>query len=478
MKIDLILPPGRHSWNLDEGWAYTLKEMGLLGEARQAHPDQIDETFEWVAHSGSNMILLMGGDHHLHFLHDTAKKRQRWAKLKMPTVCFCYESILDSRFPGSKEKSESAVETFSHFVYCDEKDNAFFESHGVPSIWLQQCVDHKHFHPPAPGVRREPLVFFRGKLDESFGYGARREILNFLKKEHLLASIDSEISAPELMEQYRKHAFAINLPGNFGGYNVRTFEALASGCVLFQFLPENRPKNNKLFEHGKHLLNFTSNDLPRLASLIREMRANPQEAARLAEAGRNEGLANHTIEVRIRQILDFLAESYARSTRLHIGCGDNLLRGFRNVDCRSLTPFVLIDDAGKLSKVQESSCDLIYACHVLEHFSFHTVQTVLQNWVSKLKPNGRIYLSVPNFRYLAWKYILKRRIEDVLPPLFGGQEYPENFHYVAFDKRTLSELMRKVGLVDVTAFKATDLDFTRNDCSRWPLSLNLVGRRP
>jgi hypothetical protein len=62
--------------------------------------------------------------------------------------------------------------------------------------------------------------------------------------------------------------------------------------------------------------------------------------------------------------------------------------------------------------------------------------------------------------------------------LFGGQEYPENFHYVAFDKRTLSDLMRKVGLVEITQFKAADLDFTRNDCSRWPLSLNLVGRRP
>ena len=176
MKIDLILPPGRHSWNLDEGWAYTLKEMGLLGEARQARSDQVDETLEWIAHSSSNMIVLMGGDHHLHFLHDTPKKRQRWATLKMPTVCFCYESIQDSRFPGSKEKSESAVDTFSHFVYCDEKDSVFFESRGVASAWLQQCVDHKHFHPPRPGIPRQPLVFFRGKLDENFGYGLRREI--------------------------------------------------------------------------------------------------------------------------------------------------------------------------------------------------------------------------------------------------------------------------------------------------------------
>src|SRR4051812_42316155 len=99
MKIDLILPPGRHSWNLDEGWAYTLKELGLLGEARQATPDNWDEILETLKTSTSNMILLMGGDHHLHFLHDTPKKRDRWANLKMPTVCFCYESILDSRFP-------------------------------------------------------------------------------------------------------------------------------------------------------------------------------------------------------------------------------------------------------------------------------------------------------------------------------------------------------------------------------------------
>jgi predicted SAM-dependent methyltransferase len=280
------------------------------------------------------------------------------------------------------------------------------------------------------------------------------------------------------MEEYRKHAFAINLPGNFGGYNVRTFEALASGCVLFQFLPENRPRNNKLFEHGRHLLNFSTNDLPKLASLIHEMRANPEQARLIAEAGRQECLAHHTIETRIRQVIEFVTESYHKSTKLHIGCGDNLLPGFRNVDCRSLSPFVLIDDAEKLPKVEEGSCDLIYGCHVLEHFSHLTVKSVLQNWVSKLKPNGLIYLAVPDFPYLAWSYFWKRKLENILPPLFGGQEYAQNFHLVAFDKRTLRKLMGEVGLVDVEIFKARDFEFTRNDCSRWKLSLNMVGRRP
>jgi predicted SAM-dependent methyltransferase len=478
MKINLVLPPGRHSWNVDEGWAYNLEQMNLLGEVRQATPETAEQLLDWAASAKADMILLMGGDHHLPFLHDTPRKRELWRRLKMPTVCFCYESILESRFPGSREKSESALNAFSHFVHNDEIDGSFFEKHQTPSIWLPQCVDHHHFHPPAQDKARKPLVYFRGKVDERYGYSQRRAVLDFLKQEQLLALVETEIAPAELMKGYQDHAFAINLSGNLGAYNVRTFEALASGCVLFQFLPENRPRNNKLFEHGKHLLNFNESDLPRLSALIRGIRSQPDQAARIAESGRQECLAHHTIEVRIRQIIDFVTESAHRSTRLHIGCGDNLLRGFRNVDCRSLTPFVLIDDAGKLSKVPEASCELIYACHVLEHFSYHTVESVLRNWVSKLKPSGRIYLSVPNFRHLAWKYLWHRKIEKVLPPLFGGQEYAENFHYIAFDKRNLSELMRKVGLVEVAPFKAAQFEFTANDCSRWPLSLNLSGRKP
>ncbi|HTL18181.1 MAG TPA: glycosyltransferase, partial [Patescibacteria group bacterium] len=310
------------------------------------------------------------------------------------------------------------------------------------------------------------------------GYEQRRRTLEFLKKEQLLATCENEISTSQLMDEYRKHALAINLAGNFGGYNVRTFEALASGCVLFQFLPENRPKNNKLFEHGKHLLNFSGDGLEKLAGMIREIQKHPEQGARIADAGRAECLANHTIERRIQQITEFVTEAFRTGNRLHIGCGDNILPRFKNVDCRSLSPFVMIDDAGTLATIPNDSHEVIYACHVLEHFSYHKVEEVLRNWTSKLKHGGRIYLSVPNFRYLAWKYLWKGKIDQVLPPLLGGQEYPENFHYVVFDRKSLTRVMNKAGLADVATFKAREIPFTRHDCSRWPLSLNLVGTRP
>jgi len=477
LKIDLVLPPGRHSWNLDEGWAFNLKHSGLLRETKQATGKNTEEILDWAAKSNANLMILMGGDHHLYFLHDTAEKRKRWQSTRPATVCFCYESILNSRFPDSEKKSGSATDAFSHFVYCDELDAPFFQNRGVPSIWLPQCVDQHHFHPPPPGTPRKPVVFFRGKLDAQFGYEQRRKTLETLKAEGLLATCETEITPSELMEDYRKHSLAINLAGNFGGYNVRTFEALASGSLLFQFLPENRPRNNKLFEHGKHLLNFSGDGLEKLVSMIREIQGHPEQGTRIAEAGRAECLANHTIEKRIQQITEFVTDSFRTGNRLHIGCGDNILPRFKNVDCRSLSPFVMIDDAGTLATIPENAHELIYACHVLEHFSYHKVEEVLRAWTSKLKPGGRIYLSVPNCRYLAWKYLWKQKIEQVLPPLLGGQEYAENFHYVAFDKRSLTKLMNRAGLTDVAEFKAKDLPFTAHDCSRWRLSLNLVGTR-
>jgi predicted SAM-dependent methyltransferase len=478
VKIDLILPPGRHSWNLDEGWGATLQRLGLLRAVTTATAAQAESVLREAEHSPADLIILMGGDHHMPFLHDTERKRERWAELRQPTVCFCYESIRETRFPGSKEKSESAARAFSHFTYCDELDADFFAQLQVPAIWLPQCVDHANFHPPAAGQRRSTQVYFRGKLDSHFGYDNRRAIVDRLKAEGLLSAPESEITPQAMMEDYRAHQIAINLPGNFGGYNVRTFEALASGCALLQFQPPGRPRNNALFEDGRELIGFDAGDPERLVRIVRELQQQPERLQALADAGRAACLARHTIEARVRQIIDFVTETQRSSSRLHIGCGTNLLKGFRNLDCRSLHPFVEVTDAARLENVPDNSAELFYACHVLEHFSRAKVPEVLQQWVRKLRPGGQAFVAVPDFAYLAWRYLYRRKLSLILPPLFGGQEYPENFHYTAFDRRELTKLMQAAGLTDIKPFKAKAVWFARFDCSQWKLSLNLTGRKP
>ena len=72
--------------------------------------------------------------------------------------------------------------------------------------------------------------------------------------------------------------------------------------------------------------------------------------------------------------------------KLNLGCGDRKMHDFINVDARKdVNPDVVCD----VTKIHEKfkNVDLIYACHVLEHFpnkSFEyqqrTWREVLESW--------------------------------------------------------------------------------------------------
>jgi Glycosyl transferases group 1 len=475
MRIDLVLPAGRHSWNLGEGWVRTLARLGWLGRVFHAERRRTKEVLEYLRKPESDLVLVMGGDHHLHFLHDTEAKRDRWRSSPVPTLAICFESILDSRFPDSLEKSRSALAAFSHFAVCDEKDEAFYADGGAPVTWMAQCADPLAF---APGPdQRKPLVFFRGKSDTSLHYDQRSVLLERLKREASFAFMDREVDDEALMAAYRSHAGAVNLPGVFGGYNVRTFEALASGCVLLQCSVPERPRNQALFT-DRHLLLYDASDAEGLARMVREVGSDPAAFAAIAAEGREAFLAGHTIEHRIDQLVRFLDGSWKNGRKLHIGCGSVVLPGFVNVDNRGADRRVVVQDAARLQDLPDGQADLAYACHILEHFPESQTVDVLRRWRSKLRPGARLYVSVPDARILSVFYVLGRRLDKILPPLFGGQEHGGNFHFTAFDFRTLRVRLRDAGFSDIRIFDPARLPFTGFDCSRWPLSLNVVAENP
>ena len=55
--------------------------------------------------------------------------------------------------------------------------------------------------------------------------------------------------------------------------------------------------------------------------------------------------------------------------KLHIGCGEKFLPGYKHVDARKF-PHVdyVTDNLDNLKMFNDESVDEIYACHVLEHF--------------------------------------------------------------------------------------------------------------
>lgn len=98
--------------------------------------------------------------------------------------------------------------------------------------------------------------------------------------------------------------------------------------------------------------------------------------------------------------------------------------------------------------VPDQKFDIVHSSHVLEHFSFGSVDKVLKEWSRILKVGGELRLVVPNARYI------KDRLEkDELIPtdywvMFGGQEYAKNFHAAMFTPATLKSLVESLGIYE------------------------------
>jgi len=308
MKIDLFLPPYvpgySHSWNLTEGWVGTLQRKGMLGRVFRCHPKKTRKVFSYLPEADSDLMLFMGGDHHLYFLHDTPKKRALWQRTRIPRVAFCYESVLDSNFPDSRKKSDSATQTFTHLIHCDEKDADFYKGK-IPAIWLPQCVDETLFKPAPANAPRIPKVFFRGKTNAHLHYDSRRALLEKLKPDPAFHFAETLMTDEQYAKACSDYALALNLPNNFGGYNVRAFETLASGCLLFQNRIPNRPRNEALFSPDECIL-YDPAQPDALIEKVHDAIARPEKYEHIARNGRAACLKSHTITHRIEQILEFV----------------------------------------------------------------------------------------------------------------------------------------------------------------------------
>lgn len=171
---------------------------------------------------------------------------------------------------------------------------------------------------------------------------------------------------------------------------------------------------------------------------------------------------------------------------IHIGPGEFDDPRYINVDARRAWHVHVVGTLEEFGqKFPQDYADLIYGCHILEHIAYANVPKVLAQLYDCLKPGGILRLSVPNFSVIVDMYEGEHRVEDILPPLMGGQGYPANFHYTAFDEAFLRSLLIKAGFRDVHIWDPASAQYyTFNDWAgrqyplygkQWPISLNLEG---
>lgn len=153
-----------------------------------------------------------------------------------------------------------------------------------------------------------------------------------------------------------------------------------------------------------------------------------------------------------------LNQNKPSTEKLHLGCGPVQLSGWTNVDITASRATDFIDDIRTLKKIENNSISEVYACHVLEHFSHSEVLPVLSTWYNKLKPGGRIRISVPDIDKIVkiylnnWEHFQTPGNAPWIGLIYGGQLDPYDFHKTGFNFCWLSHLLSQVGFHNIEEY--------------------------
>jgi predicted SAM-dependent methyltransferase len=138
--------------------------------------------------------------------------------------------------------------------------------------------------------------------------------------------------------------------------------------------------------------------------------------------------------------------------KLHLGCGSKYIPGFIHVDIQQYPHVDFRVPVNKLTFAQDSSVDLIYACHVLEHFGRHEIDQVLGEWFRVLRKGGILRLAVPDFEAVVHRYEETRDLSELVGLVSGGQRNEYDFHKIIFDEKFLRERLLQAGFASVSRY--------------------------
>ncbi len=144
--------------------------------------------------------------------------------------------------------------------------------------------------------------------------------------------------------------------------------------------------------------------------------------------------------------------------KLHLGCGNKYLEGYTNIDIRYLPGVDEVNNVRHLRNYKKNSVSEIYASHVLEHFSRWEYKSVLSRWFDLLELNGVLRLAVPNFNSITKHYNDNQDLSLLIGLLYGGQDYDENYHFMTFDFKSLSQDLLEIGFKKVSTWDNEEIN--------------------
>lgn len=109
--------------------------------------------------------------------------------------------------------------------------------------------------------------------------------------------------------------------------------------------------------------------------------------------------------------------------KLHLGCGDNYLPGFKHIDIDPKDHLDWCGPMSDLSMFEDETVDEIYVCGSFHYFDREEAKTVLKEWKRVLKPSAKLRIAgVGDFEKIIQVYLDSGRnlnSRGILGPLFG-----------------------------------------------------------
>ncbi len=144
--------------------------------------------------------------------------------------------------------------------------------------------------------------------------------------------------------------------------------------------------------------------------------------------------------------------------KLHLGCGQNYLEGYTNIDFplseHNVQQKSVADKYADLTKLRykKLSIEEVRLHHVFEHFPRHIACGLVASWNSWLENGGTLHIEVPDFEKNA-KVVLSRLASEkrksvALRHIFGSNEAEWATHYEGWTAKRLGNILSQLGFAE------------------------------
>lgn len=192
------------------------------------------------------------------------------------------------------------------------------------------------------------------------------------------------------------------------------------------------------------------------------------------------------LHLRVRWQIMNARKKLKGATMLHLGCGNNILDGWSNIDV-ARGPSIIRCDLSRALPVAKGTIEFIYSEHFIEHLTRPRGLLFLKMCHEALKPGGILRISTPDLQKLMREY-LKGQVDEwqnvswapSSPCAMVNEGLRLWGHQYVYDENELRGALETAGFVNIRrmAWRQSDHETLRNlECRPFHEDLILEGAK-